>query len=312
MRRRVFTLVISFVLLFVLNGCSSAPDAVGENSIKNDIACLDDTFYGSNMNFISFDIVKRQTNEDDKTDFVWVDFIAENENCRYIVSCKLSYSLYNEGWLIDNYEVLTNSMEYTNGPDPSKVLEHANAYMDQYYSNFSSRNKGTVELVDMSIQDTVCYCLFNHAEVMGPTDLLTLHWRFRTTCRLNEDGWTNGAWDGTMKKYAFDWKLEGEWRGSNGGEDFYLKVHSYNADEMTVDVEYSFGQLCSNGIETLYIVNHDFWDEEEREWALNADKQAHEGFIDLYPFGANYTDAGQGYGVLADSGNIHCWLEKIN
>lgn len=311
MKRKMTALILALLCLLGLAACSSVPKAVDEDTIKNDVIGQDNTIYSGEMTLVSCEIAKRQTNEDQKTDYVWVDIVAENTDCRYIASAKLSYSLYNEGWMLDGYEVLTESMEYINGPDPEMALARANELMDQYYSNFSSRTKGVVELVDMSMQDDFCYCLFDHAEVMGQGGLLTIHWCFNITFRLDEDGWSSGAWDGTMRTFAYDWNLVGEWEGSNGGEDFYLKVHSYDPEEMTVDVEYTFGQRRSDGVETLYIVNQDFWDNEQKEWSLNADETAHHGFIDLYPFGANYTDAGQGAGILADSGETNCWLQRV-
>ena len=312
MKRVWITLALSLFCLLGLAGCASAPKAVGEDVIKKDIACQDDTIYNGEMILAACTIVKRQTNEDQKTDFVWVDIIAENENCSYIASCKLSYGLYNDGWLLDSYEVLEDAIEYRNGPDPDYVLARANTCMEQHYANFGSRSKGTVELVDMYTEADRCICLFDHAEVMGQGELLTIHWRFRITFRLDEEGWSIGAWDGTMNDYAYDWNLTGEWRGSNEGEDFWLKIHSYDAQKHTVELEYVFGGQQSEGIETMYIVNQDFWDREMREWSISQDSSAHSGFIDLYPFGAKYSDAGQGFGILADSGNTHCWLQRVN
>lgn len=297
--------------IFGLSSCSAAPSPVSEAIIRNDIDCQDYTIYNAGMQLVSVSVTKRQTNVNEKNDLVWADFVAENDECRYSASCLLRYGLYNEGWILDSYEVLSDSMEYINGLDPAVALARANELMDQYYAMFSSRRKGVVELVDMYMQGDSCTCLFDHAEQMGESGLLTLHWRFRVNYRLTENGWSSGAWDGTMNKYAYDWELVGRWTGSNGGENFELNVISYDPDEMTVDVEYAFGSRRSNGVETLYIVNQDFWDNEQKEWSLNEDEMAHHGFIDLYPFGADYTDAGEGCGILAESDNIHCWLQRV-
>lgn len=311
MFRKMTALVLAILCLFGLTSCSAAANPVGENTIRNDILCQDDTIYGGEMSLVSMSIVKRQTNESQKTDYVWADFVAENDECRYIASCMLSYGLYNDGWHLDSYQVLSQSIETIGGLPADVALARANQLMDQYYAMFSSRNKGVVELIGMNTQGPVTSCLFDHAEAMGPSGLLTLHWRFRVSFRMTEDGWSTGAWDGTMNEYAYDWNLVGQWKGQNDGENFSLTVHSYDPEEKTVDVEYAFGSRRSNGVETLYIVNQDFWDQEQKEWSLNEDETAHHGFIDLYPFGAEYTDAGEGYGILAESDNTHCWLEKV-
>lgn len=198
MKKRV-SFVLALLLLLGLTACggSKTPDPVSESTMKLDVACQDDTIYESDMAIVSFEVEKRQTNEAEKTDFVWVNVTAENENARYHAYSKLSYGLYNDGWLLDSYEVLEDSLEYINGLDPQVALARANECMDQHYAMLSNRSKGVVELVDMSMNEDTCYCLFDHAEVIGETDLLTIHWRFRITFRMLEDGWSTGAWDGT-------------------------------------------------------------------------------------------------------------------
>lgn len=312
MKKRV-SFVLALLLLLGLTACggSKTPDPVSESTMKLDVACQDDTIYESDMAIVSFEVEKRQTNEAEKTDFVWVNVTAENENARYHAYSKLSYGLYNDGWLLDSYEVLEDSLEYINGLDPQVALARANECMDQHYAMLSNRSKGVVELVDMSMNEDTCYCLFDHAEVIGETDLLTIHWRFRITFRMLEDGWSTGAWDGTMNIYAYDWNLVGEWTGTAEGKDFWLKIHSYDPENESVEVEYDFGgSEVSNGIITMYIVNQDFWDNEQTAWSLNTDSGAYYGIIDIYPYVKTYTDAGEGVGILADDGDTHCWLER--
>lgn len=197
------------------------------------------------------------------------------------------------------------------GVDPAVALERANAYMDQYYSMFSKRQKGTVELVGMRQDGEYCDCLFNHAEVIGEGGLLTINWRFHVIYRMLDSGWSSGTWDSTMRVYTYDWKLVGEWTGENEGKQFWLNIHSYDMEAGTVEVEYDFGgNEVSNGVVTMYIVNQDYWDQEQKEWSLNTDKSADYGLIDIYPYGANYSDAGEGVGLLADDGDTHCWLTR--
>ncbi len=312
MKRKMLALMLIVLCVFGMTACSSTPTPVGESVIKNDIMCQDTNIYNAEMHLVTFNITKRQTTPEQKTDFVWVDITAENEESRYVASCKLSYSLYNEGWLLDDYEVLSKSFEYINGLDPAVALARANELMDDYYSHFANRSKGVVELVNMSMQDSSANCLFDHAEKMGNDGILTIHWRFRIKYRLDKNGWSGGAWDTTMNPYRFDWNLVGEWKGSNGGENFYLKVHSYDEQEKSVQVEYTLGSRRSNGVETMYIVNQDFWNNEMNAWALSTDKSAHHGFVELHPYVKNYRDAGEGGGMIAESDSgMHCWLSRV-
>ena len=151
-----------------------------------------------------------------------------------------------------------------------------------------------------------------HVEQMGTNGLLALHWRFHIIYQLGKNGWTGGAWDTTMSVYRYNWNIVGEWKGSNGGENFYMKVHSYDEQKMTVQVEYAFGNRRSNGVETMYIVNQDFWDREKNAWALNSNKSAHNGFVELHPYVKEYRDAGSGSGIVAQSdSSMHCWLSRV-
>lgn len=310
--KKCIALVLALLTALTLTACGDqTPDPVNESTIKQDITCQDDTIYENDLKLTAFAVEKRQTNPEEKTDFVWVNASAESESVRYNVYCKLSYGLYNDGWMLDSYEILEDSLEFLNGIDSNAALARANEFMDGHFAKFSNRTKGTVELVDMAMDGEFGDCLFDVSEDIGEGGLLTIHWRFHITYRLQEDGWSKGAWNGKMNLFAYDWKLTGEWRGQAGGKDFWLKIHSYDSEALTVEVEYDFGgNKVSNGVETMYIVNQDFWDDEQKEWSLSHDESAHHGFIDIYPYGASYTDAGEGSGILADDGDTHCWLER--
>ena len=312
MKRKMLALMLIVLCIFGMTACSSTPDPVGESMIKNDIMCQDTNIYNEEMHLSTFHITKRQTTPDQKRDHVWVNITAENEESRYVASCLLRYALYSEGWMLDDYEVLSKSFEYINGLDPAVPLARAHEVMDQYYSRFDQRRKGEIEVVKIALSSSRADCLVEHIEQMGTNGLLTLRWRFHIIYQLGKNGWSSGAWDGTMNVYRYDWNIVGEWKGSTGGENFYLKVHSYDEQAKSVQVEYAFGNRRSNGVETMYIVNQDFWNKEMKEWALSADKNAHNGFVDLYPYVKNYRDAGESSGILAESeSGTHCWLSKV-
>lgn len=44
------------------------------------------------------EILKRQTNQEDKQDIVYVTVQAESENAKLVRSYKLEYNLYDDGW----------------------------------------------------------------------------------------------------------------------------------------------------------------------------------------------------------------------
>lgn len=58
-----------------------------------------------------YKIDKRQTNPDDKTDYVWFSFEAENDDFTCTASYMLTYVLYNEGWLFEDAKCINEVAE---------------------------------------------------------------------------------------------------------------------------------------------------------------------------------------------------------
>lgn len=79
------------------------------------------TFYSNlDAKIQELEIIKRQTNEDDKTDYVYVSVRATNEYIECNRTYKLDYTLYNEGWILDYvtpYEADRWDIAPLKGPD---------------------------------------------------------------------------------------------------------------------------------------------------------------------------------------------------
>lgn len=83
LKRLLVTLLILGTIV-VLTSCGGT-SAKSEKEICKDIMASDDSFdYG--LKITSYNVEKRQTNEDEKTDYVWIDITAENEECVYYAS----------------------------------------------------------------------------------------------------------------------------------------------------------------------------------------------------------------------------------
>lgn len=77
----------------------------------------------------SCEITKRQTNTDNKTDYVWIQVNASNSSFSYTADYKLTYVLYNDGWQLDDFEEEQHSVMpkyYPSEDDAASALE-------QYY-----------------------------------------------------------------------------------------------------------------------------------------------------------------------------------
>ncbi|MCD8107427.1 MAG: hypothetical protein LUE20_05630 [Oscillospiraceae bacterium] len=83
---------------------SNVNTTTSESDIIEDVIANDSYFEDFGLTVISYEVEKRQTNEDDKTDYVWFNVVADNDTFEYTASYKISYGLYNDGWLLDDIE----------------------------------------------------------------------------------------------------------------------------------------------------------------------------------------------------------------
>lgn len=112
---------------------SPSKDVVQLEQIKSDLVAQEPIFNENMFDIHNFEIDKRQTTIEDKTDIIYVSGSAANDAVEYDFSYKLTYNLYNEGWILDviseqesNYlplmtptrevieSIITNSYPYPN------------------------------------------------------------------------------------------------------------------------------------------------------------------------------------------------------
>lgn len=100
--RKVFEATcLLFVLSLFLSACGG-PSEASEDEILSDIQENDEYFSTYGLIMDSFEITKRQTNEADKTDYVWANIEASNDDFTYTAEYTLTYVLYNDGWVLEN------------------------------------------------------------------------------------------------------------------------------------------------------------------------------------------------------------------
>ena len=75
---RISIVLMSIVALFCLSGCSKS-----EKDIANDISNADSYFTLYDLQLTDYEITKRQTNNSEKTDFVWIEISGENDDFSY-------------------------------------------------------------------------------------------------------------------------------------------------------------------------------------------------------------------------------------
>lgn len=86
----------------------------------------------------SLKVLKRQTNKESKSDFVYVTVKAETEAARFVRSMKLTYNYYDDqGWVLDEYEL------YVDGENSATPLkEPSETVVDDFFEAVNDKFKG--------------------------------------------------------------------------------------------------------------------------------------------------------------------------
>lgn len=109
--KKFFLLIGVLLLILSLSACGGKKEK-SEKEILADIKLEDYYLSGDyGLEVKSHTIDKRQTNAEDKTDYVWFSFEAENDEFTYHASCELTYVLYNDGWMLETVEYMDGLAE---------------------------------------------------------------------------------------------------------------------------------------------------------------------------------------------------------
>ncbi len=128
MRTMLFT-IFTICAVVCLSACESVPKEKTEDEILAEIQAQDNYFGDYNLQVTSFSISKRQTNADEKTDYVWCEVSAANNDFSYLAEYQIVYGLYNEGWMLDYCSMDSSSIKVTRYPteyDAFAILRERN------------------------------------------------------------------------------------------------------------------------------------------------------------------------------------------
>lgn len=139
MKKRMLCFLVFVLLSVILAGCG--------NSVKNEKELMDDflvhadNYLVEGSSISEFSIIKRLTETDNKKDTVYVQLIAEHPAATAYQAFIMHYTLYNDGWKLDNVESYQgHDAIYKTVPknDPTKeeIMEqltaYSNAAIDEY------------------------------------------------------------------------------------------------------------------------------------------------------------------------------------
>lgn len=118
--------------------CSCGKRANTEEEIRDDILLKDGIFTDCGLEISSFSIEERKTIKDSAIDEVWCSVNASNELFSYEASYYITYYLYDQGWIIDDFSIETSKAT----PKESTILQEdayamipAGKYIDIEYSD---------------------------------------------------------------------------------------------------------------------------------------------------------------------------------
>ena len=101
-KKRLYIFII-VVFMLLIGGCGNNKY---KNGVSEDQMILDfqsnNSFLNESFTITSADIIKRQTNYDEKTDLIYLQICANNKYFKVTKSFKLEYVLYNDGWILEN------------------------------------------------------------------------------------------------------------------------------------------------------------------------------------------------------------------
>ena len=131
MNKKYIIIIAIFALVLLLCGCSKS-----DKSIAQEIADRDLSFSQYNLDLSDYKITKRQTNNADKTDFVWLTIEGENNVFSYKASYIATYIKYNDGWQLEDYKIQDSSFSAQSEP----TFEAIKNNLSKEYTNLEITN----------------------------------------------------------------------------------------------------------------------------------------------------------------------------
>ena len=231
MKIRSLTFVVIFILMLMCFLTSCAVPEKSENDIITDLQNHPNFYSVQKINIEKLSIIKRQTNVDDKNDIIYVDVKASNDNITCSLSYIMQYTLYNEGWILDNVSAY-NTEAWSILPLTAPSPEDAENYVKEYYSylfleeKLDFENKSSSFL--FSVEEQHKY-LFQEKviSVNFGFDSESATWKKSTITTSNVTG---------------KWNIEGNWFGDGGKNT--ISGYNWYRNYIAVKLYREHSKLC--------------------------------------------------------------------
>ena len=239
--------IVLLITLVSITGCTKK-----ENEIAEEIAREDYFFELYNLSIKEYEVEKRQTNKDDKTDLIWMTISGENDDFGYVANYKAIYVKYNDGWLLENVERTNYSYQASSNPEINVVKNSIGSEYDNIKiiseTKNTSLNKANYILSAEKIDNFI-------------TTEYKIEVEFEFTPEL---GWNKI--EETVSENAEIYDIIGEWIFKDDLHNYYLHISNVEGDQITaqyafvnrtIDKDDGFWQVKTSAYDTFEITHLD-------------------------------------------------------
>lgn len=147
-RKMIWTFVFLFFILISMQGCSSIKD---ETELMLDLQSSKAFSVPDGVEVKNLSIIKRLTDEKNKTDKVFIQVDIENTELSQTRAYVMDYTHYNEGWMLDNMEEYWQDDYWTVHPKKEPSVD---TILDEliYWSDSSIQENYEWSMIDYPIQ----------------------------------------------------------------------------------------------------------------------------------------------------------------
>ena len=238
MKKTLCSLAFFALSLLLFCSCDSTPQEKSDSEILNEISQLDSYFCEYDLSVDSYEITKRQTNPDDKTDYIWISLSASNDFFTYTNSYELMYVLYNDGWLLEDYDdghALYEVIDYNTITQADADQVMASSEFDQW--EFHHRENKT--------NRAVFYYTASVSQYYLKTDyLVAVTYQFTPY-----DLWGTATVSPEETQRTPDFL--GEWVYQDDTRDFWVNITSVDLNKKSITLEYRLNNITLKGTYSL-------------------------------------------------------------
>lgn len=232
MKKALLGLLI--VLMFSLCGCGEKPKT--EEEIPAELQVHPDFWNVQEVAIEEFTVIKRQTDEKNKTDKVYVEVTAGNDKVECHLGYCLNYGLYDSGWILDSVSDFSD-VEKKIIPKQGPSEEDAKKYLPE--EGYTVKSIGEADLAAGTC--VVEYEKVTEYPLVERIALYTNQFVFSE----EEASWKSAQMERTLIE---NWEIEGHWQAIKPKDSFFsIPERVFDLYISNVDPSGFYADVVCNG-----------------------------------------------------------------